>query len=66
MEKIPNENWQMCLLRDLYAEESIVLVPTWLARVTEWTFRIVGMVLVLIGFTMIPIFAWWIACLIFG
>lgn len=67
MNKILNEDWQAFMLRrDWYAERSVVLVPRALARVAEWVIQGVSVILLVIGFGMIPIFAWWIACLILG
>lgn len=66
MNKIPNENWQAHMLRDLTEDTETIWVPAWLAGVFRWIGRIFGGLFVLGFFAAIPALAFELACAMLG
>lgn len=62
MNKIPNENWQSYMLRELSKEAETIWIPGWLATAVKTVGQLFGCLFVLTFFCYIPALAWEIAC----
>lgn len=66
MNKIPNENWQSYMLRELSKEAETIWIPGWMATAVKTVGQFFGTLFILAFFTSIPWLAFELACVMLG